>query len=226
MRLVAADNVTSMAESYDNDETCCRWCSQSFKNLRGRQRHENDEHKAEYKGTYSFFKQKGYYDSHVQEFAELVMCELCSVFTQKKVGKQDAHKRSAMHVSKKKQGELKSQEYRERLAADVKAKRNALDKCMKTVGGHIFLFNFVHNIYNIVLINHKEMSVASSGVEVRVAAASIEAEGKKKKDLKATLLSPSSQAQALTSSCSGLFPTINTTRKCSPLCFFLTLDFT
>ena len=50
------------------------------------------------------------------------------------------------------------------------------------------------------------MSVASSGVEVRVAAASIEAEGKKKKDLKATLLSPSSQAQALTSSCSGLFP--------------------
>ena len=118
------------AESFDNDDTCCRWCSQSFQNLRGRQRHENAEHNAEYKGTYSYFKQKGYYESKKQEFAQLAMCELCSVFVQTKKEKQDAHKRSSMHLSTQKK-------HRSSAAGDVNALRkhkHAVDQSMKSTG--------------------------------------------------------------------------------------------
>ena len=76
-------------------DKCCRWCSLEFASRSTKQRHEKVHHAAEVAAASFLSSGKGSYET-----SDLIMCDVCSIFTGNTEKQRNAHRRSSLHISK------------------------------------------------------------------------------------------------------------------------------
>ena len=86
--------IVLMADKY------CRWCSLEFASRSTKQRHEKIHHAAEVAAANFLSSGKCSNESLATGTSDLIMCDVCSIFTGNTEKQRNAHRRSSLHVSK------------------------------------------------------------------------------------------------------------------------------
>ena len=81
-------------------DKCCRWCSLEFASRSTKQRDEKIHHAAEVAATNFLSSGKWSNGSLATGTSDLIMCDVCSIFTGNTEKQRHAHRRSSLHISK------------------------------------------------------------------------------------------------------------------------------
>ena len=81
-------------------DKCCRWCSLVFASRSTKQRHEKMQHAAESAAANFLSCGKCRNESLATGNSDLIMCDVCSIFTGNTEQQRNAHRRSSLHLSK------------------------------------------------------------------------------------------------------------------------------
>jgi 23S rRNA C2498 (ribose-2'-O)-methylase RlmM len=81
-------------------DKCCRWCSLEFASRSTKQRHEKVHHAAEVAAANFLSRGKCSNQSRATGTSDLIMCDVCSIFTGNTEKQRHAHQRSSLHILK------------------------------------------------------------------------------------------------------------------------------